>query len=923
MKTVSKVMIVLVGVMLCTAAAWAGDIYVDDDYGTNCATATGAIDDPYCTIQEAVDAASAGDTIHVEAGTYVENVTIPAAMDNLQLLGAGSACTTIDISGIGGVAVRTRSPVRVKGFYITGPGRGSGTAIKIENATSSGTADDPGVIENNKVDNVNYGVQHGDWNVVHWEFKNNDFDLLRIGIGLENMSHVVVTGNTFNDYKEGVSAGWDDDTADDVTITYNEFLGSHHNGGDELAAIVLSSSTNQYTISHNRITDSIVGILVKDKDNANTPDLANVTIAYNSIAGNTTGITNEQGNPVSVTLLAENNWWGNATGPDDPSKDGGETAEVPPCTGNPAAEINTDGIGDPVSDDSMQAVDYCPWLDSLPTLTLNADDYCLKAGENTVIVSVDMTNATSSIVGGQFFLQYDKNVLDFVSMEHGDSPFIEELYEVVDEDAGTIDYAVNAPAGDPGTSNDTTMARITFTALAKVCDVASLVSFRTHIPPTRLSGFGGGEVLPVLNDVAAITIDHTNPSATPPTIVTVQCDNVLPDAATNYAEFVAQGGTASDNCTADNDLVISHVDGALNGGVCGGTIDRTYRVTDACGNYIEVVQVITVDDDTNPSFVGFPGDVTQNADAGGCTAVLVPGIVAPTGDDNCDPNPVVTYERSDDPGKTLTEPYPSGTTTITWRVEDACGNFITQDQKVTINAFNDLVVDVELSPTVMAGPFTRCITFELWECTGPTKVTVGEVLTFDSGSESVVLDVPCGDYECITARDKLHTLRRTIDPLPISGSQYVADFVTAGKDLIGGDLNDDGWIDILDFGVFSAQWGASLDPNTTCAISPPHSDIDGSGVVWTEDFTFIQINFLLGDEDGCCGWGGPGVGPTTRISLDELDRRGLGHLKVADLNNDGWLDELDIVAFMEGKRPQKPGFEADKPNKGKRPKRDR
>ena len=290
----------------------------------------------YLTIQEAVDAASSGDTINVAAGTY-SAITIPSGKTNLQILGTGSDVTTISISS--GAAITTYAPATIDGFYITGPGRGTGTALKFQGDTGagdrcSGTAGTPGVFSNNKVENLNYGVQSGDWDIQYWEFTDNQFDKIRIGIGLENMSHMTVNDNKFKDYKEGVSAGWDDDTADYVTISKNWFLGSHHDGGDELAAIVLSSSTNTYDISGNYITDSIVGILVKNKNCANTEDLANVSVYCNNIVGNTAGIFNED----DVTLLAENNWWGDATGPTHSG--------------------NSGGLGDPASD----YVDYAPWL---------------------------------------------------------------------------------------------------------------------------------------------------------------------------------------------------------------------------------------------------------------------------------------------------------------------------------------------------------------------------------------------------------------------------------------------------------------------------------------------------------------------------------------------------------------------------------
>jgi T5SS/PEP-CTERM-associated repeat protein len=171
--------------------------------------------------------------------------------------------------------------------------------------------------------------------------------------------------------------------------------------------------------------------------------------------------------------------------------------------------------------------------------------------------------------------------------------------------------------------------------------------------------------------------------------------------------------------------------------------------------------------------------------------------------------------------------------------------------------------------------------------------------------------VPCndgvGEWDCITARDRLHTLRRT-QGLVISGDQYLADF-TGSEALVGGNLNDDQFIDILDFGTYTSQFAMNVGADTTCATAAPHADISGNGVVDTGDFTFIQINFLQLKEPDCdCSSpltiGLRGEGPRSEISVAELIAMGLAELTVADLNLDGMLDVLDMVAFINGDRPQ-------------------
>src|SRR5205085_1261228 len=104
-------------------------------------------------------------------------------------------------------------------------------------------------------------------------------------------------------------------------------------------------------------------------------------------------------------------------------------------------------------------------------------------------------------------------------------------------------------------------------------------------------------------------------------------------------------------------------------------------------------QVIKVDG--TPPTVACPADVTAGTDAGTCSAKLDPG--AATADNN--PGVTVAGKRGD--GKSLTDPYPVGKTTITWTATDAAGNSATCTQNVTVKDAEKPVLTVPVAVSAM------------------------------------------------------------------------------------------------------------------------------------------------------------------------------------------------------------------------------
>ncbi len=126
-------------------------------------------------------------------------------------------------------------------------------------------------------------------------------------------------------------------------------------------------------------------------------------------------------------------------------------------------------------------------------------DPCFSVGE-LIELEVLLTDPTSPIIGGQFFLRFDTVTFDVVSLSPGDAPFTFEFPGwLADEELGIIDYAVGSFTG--GTMADTVMARI----VLEVVDDSGVayLAFRENSPPNRLADEDGFEVSAELIDAGA------------------------------------------------------------------------------------------------------------------------------------------------------------------------------------------------------------------------------------------------------------------------------------------------------------------------------------------------------------------------------------------------------------------------------------
>lgn len=163
-----------------------------------------------------------------------------------------------------------------------------------------------------------------------------------------------------------------------------------------------------------------------------------------------------------------------------------------------------------------------------------------------------------------------------------------------------------------------------------------------------------------------ITVQDTQApefTSDPPADATVECDAV-PTAPTL---------TAIDDCDGVVDVGFDEV---RTDGDCPNnyTLTRTWTAVDECGNDVEHVQVLTVQDTKAPEFVGdLPEDATVECDA-------VPAAPTLTATDNCADAVVVDFDEVRTDG-TCADSY---TLTRTWTATDDCGNTAVHVQTLNV-----------------------------------------------------------------------------------------------------------------------------------------------------------------------------------------------------------------------------------------------
>ncbi len=419
------------------------------------------------------------------------------------------------------------------------------------------------------------------------------------------------------------------------------------------------------------------------------------------------------------------------------------------------------------------------------------------------------------------------------------------------------------------------------------------------------------------NPVASITVIGGNVDASCEKVVTFS-GTVTDNCCINAASVTAVPSLTTGNATLTlQPISILQVDGktiSVSGSVlvsnltsCPATVKVTVSGQDCCLNPVSVAPTANVNDVTPPTVLC--SNITVPADAGGCTASVT---MTASASDNCagGPLPVSYFADLDTNGSyetPISNPYVfgQGTTNVQAQATDNCSNTGTCNFSVQVLGINKVKVTVILQG--VSNSTSRCIRF----IPTPSACAANLVNTLNFGGAppvsavDVLVDIPCGNYTGLCAKDEQHTLSDS-HSISISGPIYVA----SGSYLLrGGDTDNDNDVDINDVTLFLFQFGTPAVSGGCPWNGTRDADFDDDGVRFGPDYNFLSGNWQ--QFTGCCnptGWpllAPPGgsdhpvaIQPAEAFELSvPVSRLSKTMARKVDLNSDGVVDVLDVELF--------------------------
>jgi len=512
----------------------------------------------------------------------------------------------------------------------------------------------------------------------------------------------------------------------------------------------------------------------------------------------------------------------------------------------------TDGSGNTHSVTATVTVEdnIDPTITAPAAVTVNVDaGTCATALTNVTLGTptiADNCSATASNNAPASFPLGSTTVTWTATDGSGNTATATQVVTVVDNIAPVItapaDVTVNVDAGVCSTalSNVTLGAATT----SDNCSVASV----TNDAPSSFP-LGNTTVTWTVTDGAGNTttatqvvtvIDNIDPTITCPSDITAYAD-----ATTNGTAVTWSPAVASDNCT-----VVSLTSDIASGSTFTlGATTVTYTATDQSGNFVTCTFTVTVLDTVSPVITNCPADITQDNDAGNCSAVVT--WTAPTFFDNSGSYTTVWSHNSGDV-------FAVGTTTVTATVTDAAGNSTVCSFDVTVEDNEAPVITAPADVTVNADAGS-CDALVSGVTLGTPTVSdnCGVASTANNTGTSFVLGTNTVTWTVTDIHGNSTTATQTVtvldaeDPVVVCPSDFTAygaaDSTMTSVSWTAATATDNCSIDTI---YSDVQIGAYLPLGSTVVT---YVAIDGSGNTDTCSFTITVVDTVSPVITNCPG----------------------------------------------------------------------
>jgi hypothetical protein len=479
-----------------------------------------------------------------------------------------------------------------------------------------------------------------------------------------------------------------------------------------------------------------------------------------------------------------------------------------------------------------------------------------------VTVDLNVANLAQMVNGCQALIGYSSLYFSGPhSVSPGGGPWTELIYQRWFV-PGELDTAIGVQLDGPaGTQADATVAMLTLTA--GIREGLTHLAFRPDGAPgyaTMLSDLNAQAVWPSKVDSVGIMIDGT-----PPAGLTLQAD----PAGWTHADSVVLTFAATDALSGVDHYELQVDGGTLFAATSPYTLSTTVLVEgshtvtahafDRAGNAATASTAVRLDRTMPCVDLAIPSQF--GVDMVGAAPSAVQGVVnitvtAADSMSGLNGPPSVTVEPTGAVGESAVYvgESPAGTFHFTWTVlsttsngsvqvgasaSDMAGNTAWTPAKTFVVNKNQVTGQVELEGFTGTGTVpahSRIVTFV---ASGGAAKTWTLALSNTSGSlmAYTLTDVPAGTTR-ISAKTAWNLRRRMTAFLDANGQAQVE--FTGTHKLLGGDLNEDNGVSLLDYGILRGAWNT----HSTAA------DINGDGQVQLLDYSILKSNwYQAGDPE--------------------------------------------------------------------------